>query len=224
MTSAKVTPKSRVHSRVESHPTSRRCYVRDDYAPLRASRDLHSVSPHDLAWPVAGQPEANPGILRRDRQRSARIIVRRWPRPQTGNRRMRRALVTALRRWIMFAMSRHFDSSEFVRGTPDAVFSYVDDHERLSSHMTRSSWMMGGGRMDVQLDAGRGRRVGSRIRMSGRAFGLQLSLEEVVGEYDPPRHKSWGDSRRASLTHHWPISNGLRCRTTKRRVEPASLH
>jgi hypothetical protein len=91
----------------------------------------------------------------------------------------------------MFPTSRHFESSGFVRGTPDAVFNHVDDHERLSSHMTRSSWMMGGGRMDVQLDAERGRRLGSRIRMSGRAFGLQLSLEEVVGEYDPPRHKSW---------------------------------
>jgi Polyketide cyclase / dehydrase and lipid transport len=91
----------------------------------------------------------------------------------------------------MFAMSRHFESSRFVPAAPDAVFGYVDDHERLSSHMTRSSWMMGGGRMDVRLDAGRGRRLGSRIRMSGSAFGLRLSLEEVVGEYDPPRHKSW---------------------------------
>lgn len=91
----------------------------------------------------------------------------------------------------MFTLSRHFESSGFVPATPNAVFSYVDDHERLSSHMTRSSWMMGGGRMDVQLDQGRGRQVGSRIRMSGRAFGLQLSLEEVVGEYDPPHHKSW---------------------------------
>jgi hypothetical protein len=88
-------------------------------------------------------------------------------------------------------MSHHLESSAFVLGTPEAVFGYVDDHERLSSHMTRSSWMMGGGRMDVHLDAGRGQRLGSTIRMSGSAFGLELSLEEVVTEYAPARHKTW---------------------------------
>jgi hypothetical protein len=91
----------------------------------------------------------------------------------------------------MRAMSNRFESVGFVPASPDAIFRYVDDHERLSSHMTRSSWMMGGGRMDVQLDAGHGRRLGSRIRMAGRAFGLELSLEEVVSEYDPPRRKAW---------------------------------
>lgn len=91
----------------------------------------------------------------------------------------------------MVTVSRHFESAGFVSAPPDAVFSYVDDHERLSSHMTRSSWMMGGGCMDVKLDAGRGRRLGSRIHMSGRAFGVALSLEELVSEYDPPRHKAW---------------------------------
>jgi hypothetical protein len=91
----------------------------------------------------------------------------------------------------MVTVSRHFESAGFVTASPDAVFSYVDDHERLSSHMTRSSWMMGGGRMEVKLDAGRGRRLGSRIQMSGRAFGMELSLEELVSEYAPPRHKAW---------------------------------
>ena len=91
----------------------------------------------------------------------------------------------------MIAMSKHFESAGFITAAPDAVFSYVDDHERLSSHMTRSSWIMGGGRMELKLDEGRGRRVGSRIQMSGRAFGMALSLEELVSEYAPPRHKAW---------------------------------
>jgi hypothetical protein len=91
----------------------------------------------------------------------------------------------------MTTMSHHFESAAFVPASTDAVFSYVDDHERLSSHMSQSSWMMGGGRMNVRLDEGRGRRLGSRIQMGGRAFGWALSVEEVVSEYDPPRHKAW---------------------------------
>ena len=51
--------------------------------------------------------------------------------------------------------------------------------------------MMGGGRMTVELDEGRGQRVGSRIRLAGRAFGIELSVEEVVTEYRPPHSKTW---------------------------------
>jgi hypothetical protein len=88
-------------------------------------------------------------------------------------------------------MFHHFESAGFVPASTDALFGYVDDHERLSAHMSQSSWMMGAGRMGVQLDEGRGQRLGSRIQMSGRVFGLDLSLDEVVSEYDPPRHKVW---------------------------------
>lgn len=51
--------------------------------------------------------------------------------------------------------------------------------------------MMGGGRMEIELDAGRGQSVGSRIRLSGRVFGLELSLEEIVIERVPPQRKVW---------------------------------
>jgi Polyketide cyclase / dehydrase and lipid transport len=78
-----------------------------------------------------------------------------------------------------------------VRASADELFDYVDDYARLSSHMNRSTWMMGGGRMETEVDPGGGRRVGSRIRMSGRVFGLLLSLEEVVTERVPPRRKVW---------------------------------
>jgi hypothetical protein len=57
--------------------------------------------------------------------------------------------------------------------------------------MSKSSWMMGGGRMDVELDQGRGQSIGSLIRVAGRVFGIRLSLEEVVIERDPPHRKVW---------------------------------
>ncbi len=45
--------------------------------------------------------------------------------------------------------------------------------------------------METEIDEGRGQRIGSQIRMSGRVFGIELSVEEIVVERDPPRRKVW---------------------------------
>ena len=84
-----------------------------------------------------------------------------------------------------------FESNGLVQAPIDQVFAHIDDHARLSSHMGEPSWRMGGGRMATQIDAGRGQKVGSRIRLSGRVFGVELSVEEIVVERDPPRRKVW---------------------------------
>ena len=85
----------------------------------------------------------------------------------------------------------HFESSAFIDTSPEEVFAFVDDHARFSSHMNESSWMMGGGRMAVELDEARGKAVGSHIRLSGRVLGVDLSLDEVVTRRNPPINKVW---------------------------------
>jgi Polyketide cyclase / dehydrase and lipid transport len=91
----------------------------------------------------------------------------------------------------MSTLVHHYETSAFVAASVDGVFAHVDDHTRLSSHMSESSWMMGGGRMRIEVDDGHGQRVGSRIRLSARVFGLQLSVDQVVTERNPPHRKSW---------------------------------
>ena len=83
------------------------------------------------------------------------------------------------------------ESTGFVQSPTDQVFAHIDDHTRLSSHMGEPSWRTGGGRLETQIDEGRGQKVGSRIRLSGRVFGVALSVEEIVVERDPPRRKVW---------------------------------
>ena len=85
----------------------------------------------------------------------------------------------------------HYQSNALVQAPMDQVFAHVDDHTRLSSHMSEPSWRMGGGRMETELDSARGQQVGSRIRLSGRVFGVGLSVEEIVTERNPPRRKVW---------------------------------
>jgi Polyketide cyclase / dehydrase and lipid transport len=86
---------------------------------------------------------------------------------------------------------RHREASAMIDAPPEQVFAYVDDHSRFSSHMTDSSWMMGGGRMLVELDDAKGQTVGSHIRLSGKVFGIRLFLDEVVTRRTPPTEKVW---------------------------------
>lgn len=88
-------------------------------------------------------------------------------------------------------LPHHGESTVLVAVTPERLFEHVDDHARLSSHMNESSWRMGGGRMTVDVDAGQGRRVGSRIRVAGKVFGVTLGVEETVIERVPPQRKVW---------------------------------
>lgn len=74
---------------------------------------------------------------------------------------------------------------------PLSLFRHLDDHERLASHMMQSSAMMAGSSMNFLFDQGRGRKLGSRISMSGRVLGQTLCVKELVTERDPPRRKVW---------------------------------
>lgn len=73
----------------------------------------------------------------------------------------------------------------------EAAFAVLDNHARLSSHMNKRSWMMGGGKMKVSLDEQKGQAVGSRIGLSGRVIGISLYVEEEVTERVPPCRKTW---------------------------------
>lgn len=86
---------------------------------------------------------------------------------------------------------KHYHEDALISGSPEKVFAYLDDHARLSSHMSKSSWMMGGGRMETTIDEGNGQKIGSHIRLSGKAFGISIALDEVVTRYEPPRTKIW---------------------------------
>jgi hypothetical protein len=88
-------------------------------------------------------------------------------------------------------LTEHFESGATLAGSPAEVFAYVDDPAHLAGHMAKRSWAMAGGRMEIGLDEGAGRQVGSRIRLAGRVLGFELSVDEQVIERTPPHRKAW---------------------------------
>lgn len=113
--------------------------------------------------------------------------------------------------------ARHIENSVVIPSPVEQVFSYLDDLQNLSSHMSESSWMMGGGKMTMEVDAGGGKTVGSKIRLTGHVFGFLLMLEEVVTLRLPPSYKAWetiGSPRLLVIGHYrmgfeiTPVPNG----------------
>jgi hypothetical protein len=103
------------------------------------------------------------------------------------------------------ALPLHEEMSVRLDVSASEAFAYLDDHRRFSSHMSQSSWRMGGARMEIVLDEQRGQAVGSRIRLTGRVLGIKLRVEEVVTQRLAPFHKQWstiGNPRLLVIGHY----------------------
>ncbi len=84
--------------------------------------------------------------------------------------------------------------------------------------------MMMGWTMSYDLDAAKGRAIGSVIKMRGRMLGLELLVEEVITERSPPLHQGLGDEGCADTHCHGRLSHGLRHCGASGRVAPTLIH
>lgn len=105
---------------------------------------------------------------------------------------------------------RHYEDNRLIPAGAEEVFAFIDDHASFSSHMNESSWMTGGGKMTTSIDAGRGQKIGSHIRMSGKAFGITVSLDEVVTVHQSPKIKEWETVGKPKLLVIGPYRMGVR--------------
>lgn len=92
---------------------------------------------------------------------------------------------------MMPAMPRSTETAVRIESAVETVFAYLDDHRHLGAHMSASSWMMLGSKMDYEFDAGQARLVGSKFGFHGKILGIALSAEQVVAIRMPPRLKVW---------------------------------
>lgn len=100
---------------------------------------------------------------------------------------------------------QHFEKNTSINASPNEIFEFVDNHSNFSVHMSKSSWMMAGGKMDIQTDEGKGQKVGSHIRLKGKVLGINLFLDEVITKHEPPFRKAWqtvGDINLLVIGHY----------------------
>lgn len=93
----------------------------------------------------------------------------------------------------------HHEAAVEIAASAAVIFARLDDQAILGQHMERPSLMTMGMRMRYRLDAGQGRTVGSVIGMTGRMMCLDLAVEEVVTDREPPRLKTWETRGRPRL-------------------------
>jgi hypothetical protein len=91
----------------------------------------------------------------------------------------------------MRTLPLQFSHTVLLNTSCERAFEFLDDFERLGSHMMRANWMMAGSQMRYEFDAAHGREPGARIRLKGSMLGMDLDIEEEVCEREPPLRKSW---------------------------------
>lgn len=86
---------------------------------------------------------------------------------------------------------KHYEETALINSSASSIFAFADDHRNLSSHMNKSSWMMGGGKMETKVDVDKEKKIGSHITMTGDVFGFNLFLDEIITIHEPPYRKEW---------------------------------
>lgn len=86
---------------------------------------------------------------------------------------------------------KHYEESIQIMASSKEIFDFADEHKNFSSHMNKSSLMLGGGSMITEFDDGGGKTLNSHITMRGKAFGIPLYLDEVITIHEPPFSKEW---------------------------------
>ena len=91
---------------------------------------------------------------------------------------------------------RRYENEVLLSAEASDVFAFVVDHTRLSSHMSKPTWMMGGGHMETSVDSGLGQKVGSQLH--------------ILIEYNVPRNQAWLGKLFGGYYAKWCVTQMMR--------------
>ncbi len=85
-----------------------------------------------------------------------------------------------------------------IHSMPDKVFVQMDDFSKTGMHMTESSMMMMGSKLNLEQLSTNPTGVGAKYRWYGKMMGMTMDFSETVTKWQPPILKEWetfGDSK-----------------------------
>ena len=75
--------------------------------------------------------------------------------------------------------------------SPDKVFQKIDDLGVTGMHMTQSSAMMMGSKLNLQYLTAHKTGLGSRYRWTGKMTGMKMDFTVEVTQHIPGKEKTW---------------------------------
>jgi hypothetical protein len=81
--------------------------------------------------------------------------------------------------------------SILIHSTPEKVFAQMDDFSKTGMHMTESSMMMMGSKLNLEKLSANANGVGASYRWYGRMMGMEMDFSETVTKWQPNRLKEW---------------------------------
>ena len=103
--------------------------------------------------------------------------------------------------------------------TPEQVFKCIDDLGVTGMHMTQSSMMMMGSKLNLEFLTENHTGLGSKYRWTGKIMGMAMDFTVEVTKWIPPKEKIWetiGDTK--LIIYSWyrmhllvlPVLNGCK--------------
>ena len=85
-----------------------------------------------------------------------------------------------------------------IQSTPENVFRQMDDFSKTGMHMTESSMMMMGSKLNLEKLSSNPSGVGASYRWYGKMMGMKMDFSETVTKLQIPKLKEWeivGDAK-----------------------------
>lgn len=83
------------------------------------------------------------------------------------------------------------ERTEIYSSPPQVVFPYLDDLGVTGMHMTQSSWMMMGSKLNVEYLTEHHSGLGTRYRWTGKMMGMKMDFTVEVTKWKEGEEKIW---------------------------------